>query len=88
MLLVGLLFFPEGFDDVVGGREQLFCSFGHALVLGVDFNLFEVFFELVKVSVPDLGDSARFSRGHTADAVHRVDQAFGLHSFHVRSPVA
>ena len=39
------LFFSEGFDDVVGGREQLLGRFGHAFVLGVDFNLFEVFFE-------------------------------------------
>ena len=51
------------------GREQLFGGFGHAFVLGVDFNLFKVFLEFVQVSVPDLGDSARFARGHTADAL-------------------
>ena len=48
----GSLFFSEGFEDVVGGREQLLGGFGHALVLCVDFNLFKVFLEFVKVSVP------------------------------------
>ena len=69
------------------GREQLFGRFCHALVLCVDFNLFEVFFELVQVSVPDLGDSARFARGYHADAVHCADQDFELLFFHVRSPI-
>ena len=68
-------------------REQLFARFGQPLVFSVDFNHFEVLFEFVEVSVPNLGDSARFARSHIADAVHRVDQAFGLQSFHVRSPV-